>query len=162
MMLKNITNQAATFSFGYTHVMEMGKPLVTEWNILETKEQRECYAKHFTEADLKGLRTVARQYANSTRCAIKLKDIDNIFAEQYILTQGLRHGDLDETECCKDCSYDEILKFNCKVISQVAHKSMDCRRLEQPMQFQHDHINSTEALMKCVNHQSYYGRGIRV
>lgn len=164
---RQIENQATNFSVGDTLLMEMGTPLVAGWGILQTPAQRECFAKHFTEADLHGLRTIARQYANSTRCITKMEGVgrDNVYAEQYIITKvGLRHGDFDNAQCCHDsdaggdggdggninCTYSDVLEFNCNIVSQVAHKPLVCHE-EGSVPFPHDHINTTEAIMKCVD-----------
>lgn len=153
--LKEVKAQATNFSLGTTLVMEMGRPLLAGWGVIGTKVERECFATYLTEADLHGFRTIARQYANSTRCISKMEGVgaDNIYVEQYIISQaGLRHGDFDNVECCEDCSYADALEFNCEIVSQVAHKSLICEGsdLDQPVRFPDDHINTTEAVMKCV------------
>ena len=156
---EQINNTLLDFSVGYTHVMEMGVPLLKGWGILHTEEDRKCFAKHFTDADRHDLRMIAHQYAsNHEGCKIKMKPMtdksvrtDNIYAEQYMIMKGgLRHGDFDNSHCCPDCSYEDLITFNCKTVSQVANQWLDCSSDEGPEKFLNKHINVTEAIRDCA------------
>jgi len=151
------------FSVGYTSIVELAKPLIPSWlkNTANEKKQRSCFASYFTDADLEGLRIVARQYANYSPSPIVMykkgwKDTtDNIYAEQYILTKaGLRHGDTDMVQSFNNFTYEEALKENCQVVSKVAHIAMNCSlefSVENPIHFPDDHINIAEATSNCIN-----------
>ena len=153
---------ASNFSLGYTSVVELGKPLITTWmkhNANTFLDKRKCFARYFTDADLEGFKFIARQYANMSSSPKLLGPesgyIDNIFAEQYILTKaGLRLGDLDSYETCKKCSYKKAVKHNCKIVSRVVFKDLKCslaNSLKNPVKFPDDHINVTKAFMNCID-----------
>ena len=159
---------ASNFSLGYTSVVELGKPLITTWMKIYIKknfekfffqDRRKCFARYFTDADLEGFKFIARQYANMSSSPKLLGPkkgyIDNIFAEQYILTKaGLRLGDLDSYETCKECSYEKAVKHNCKIVSRVVFKDLECslaNSLKNPVKFPDDHINVTEANINCID-----------
>jgi len=174
-MLKNGTklyDLALNFSTGFTSVVELGKPLATEvlWGREKgTKhgnkhmchtERRKCFASHFTDADIEGFKTVARQYANYSKGPLLLRrsgqnlNTDNCKAEQYILTAaGMRHTDLDMTYLSKKITYHKALEINCAVLRDMIHDdNLNCSAVERSeIPLPDYHINSTDAFNKCSN-----------
>ena len=161
---------ALNFSIGFTSVVELGNPLAKEalWSteVATNKnghrhmcyiEKRKCFATYFTDADIEGFKTVARQYANYSYTPLvmrqpKRQNTDNCKVEQYILTAaGMRHADLDMVYPCEDCSYEEALEINCSVLRNVIHdESLNCSAVERStISYPDHHVNGTEAFNQC-------------
>jgi hypothetical protein len=145
---------ASDFSVGHTSVIEMGKPILASWNIpIPTKSS--CFKGYFTPRDVEDFRNIARRYANYSDSPIVLTKLeerglnanitigmrtDNSYPQQYIVRKSGRgtpgnifHTDLDMAVVCKHlyknhiCQVDNILKVNCKVISDLTGiPSLDC------------------------------------
>ncbi|OEU06997.1 hypothetical protein FRACYDRAFT_252630 [Fragilariopsis cylindrus CCMP1102] len=150
----DITKLASDFSVGHTSVIEMGKPILASWNIpIPTKSS--CFKSYFTPRDVEDFRNIARRYANYSDSPIVLTKLeerglnanitigmstDNSYPQQYIVRKSGRgtpgnifHTDLDMAVVCKNlyknhiCQVDNILKVNCKVISDLTGiPSLDC------------------------------------
>jgi len=160
------------FSIGYTLVIELANPLLSDWGMIEGKRGRKCFSKYFTSADLEAFRTIARQYSNYTPIPLILYPdmitaskkgkkgehigtTDNIYPEQYIISKaGLRHGDLDQVTKCKNCTYESALELNCGVVSRLANNNLNCtlahsQEILTHFPFPDVHINATEAIKQC-------------
>jgi len=167
----NLSDLALNFSIGFTSVVELGRPLATEmlWKresatkngrkYMCYTEKRKCFASHFTDADIAGLKTVAHQYANYSKSRLLLLaprniNTDNCNVEQYMLTAaGMRHGDLDMTFAVKNYTYERALEINCSVLRDLTHDdNLNCSAVEHSaIPFPDYHINSTEAFNHCNN-----------
>ena len=196
MRMKNSTSD---FSIGHTCVLELGKPILASWNIPIPNDSR-CFKGHFTPRDVEDFKNIARRYANYSDSPIVLTTLrkralnnniakgewtDNIFPQQYIVRKGARgtpgtifHTDLDMAVVCKNlykkhiCQVDNILKVNCKVISDLTGiPSLDCSfpfhntsdtsvtntitpktspAVSTDAYGYTDRINTTRAMAKCV------------
>lgn len=154
-----LTKIASNFNEGYTSFIELGKPFLSEWREGEVKF-RKCFASFFTAADVESFRVIARQYAAYKDSPMVLGKptiyfTDNIWVEQYILAKaGPRHVDLDMLDECKNCTYNEALKFNCAIVKDVVFQNdIDCSlaySLDNPVLNFDDHINATEAELQCI------------
>jgi len=167
----NLSDLALNFSIGFTSVVELGRPLATEmlWKresatkngrkYMCYTEKRKCFASHFTDADIAGLKTVAHQYANYSKRRLLLLppwniNTDNCNVEQYMLTAaGMRHGDLDMTFAVKNYTYERALEINCSVLRDLTHDdNLNCSAVEHSaIPFPDYHINGTEAFNHCNN-----------
>ena len=151
---------------GLSYVIQSGQPLVTKWEGRKNNDQmfRQCLASYFTSADLENFRSIARQYAaipdHRLFFAKPGKWNSHVFAEQYALMDGpvgIRHIDLDDLYKCQNCSFDEVLEFNCETVRRVTFTpKLNCSEgysLKHPVKDMNDHINSTEANAKCAMHR---------
>jgi hypothetical protein len=141
---------ATNFSQGYTSVLEFGTPLLPGFGPLTgTKKFLQCFARYFTEADLEGFRTVARQYAagytsyyyntSTKQQEQKPKHVrlllgepghttDNKYPQNYIISKaGLRHADLDMVIRCEAGKTFDNEKYNCTYQTVLDH---NCRILQ--------------------------------
>jgi len=156
------------FLVGYTSVMELGQPLIKTWLTEETmtsrdiNKYRKCIAQQFTSDDLEDFRVIAKQFAGHLPHPYLLRpyndpDTDNIYAEQYILSNaGICMGDMDMVHECDKCSYEQALEINCEILRRVTfQEDLDCAATSlavaaDSLEKQPIHINMTEAHATCV------------
>ena len=144
-----IQNHSSSFEVGYTSIVELGRPLLSSWDLLD----RKCFAKYFKPKDIEDLINIARRYAFYTNKPIllgrfhfekdgpKLRTTDNIFPQQYMTRVGghdegsINHIDLDMTVLGREhyggdnkyCTPKNVLKLNCKIISKLTNiRDLDC------------------------------------
>jgi len=161
---EDIEKSANDFTIGYTSIIALAEPLLSEWKqAIIYGKRRKCFASHFTDEDIEGFRTIARQYANYSKYPLTLvspgknmkygSKSDNQYAENYLLTKaGIRHGDLDSLYPCEKCSYEEALQINCNSVNWVAKISLNCSTSLLPnetLQIKDGHINHTKAETYC-------------
>jgi len=144
---------------GYTSIIELGKILIPTMGGKEMDMNfRQCFASHFTDADLENIRSIARQYASYPESPLLFHDPEikshNACAEQYVVVDaGIRHVDLDQIFLCKDCTYDKALEINCRTIRVLSHRpDLNCTlaySLEHPVNNMSIHINARETHLEC-------------
>ena len=156
-----IKENAADFRLSFTWFSEIGKPLITEWyKFTEDDSFRECFASHFTDADIEDFRTIARQYAVGYEgFHMILQKIgfptDNIYPQQYIIADaGIRHADLDTVYPCEECTYEEALLINCSVMKRLLFSdTLDCSfefSARNPPTDPSKHVNVDKAYLQCI------------
>ena len=161
---EDIEKSANDFNIGYTSIIALAEPLLSEWKQgVSFGKRRKCFASHFTDEDIEGFKTIARQYANYSKYPLTLEDYagkklkhgfnsDNKYAENYLLTKaGIRHGDLDCLYPCEECSYEEALQINCASVSNVAKIPLNCSTSlpNETLQIKDGHINHIKAESYC-------------
>jgi hypothetical protein len=155
-----VKENAADFRLSFTWFSEIGKPLITEWHKFTTEDSfRECFASHFTDADVEDFRTIARQYAVGYEgFHMILQKIgfptDNIYIQQYIIADaGIRHADLDAVYPCEECTYEEALLINCNIMKHVLFReNLDCSleySAKNPQTNPSKHVNVDKANLQC-------------
>jgi len=179
---QHVRDNLYNFSVGYTAVVELGKPLLPSWKMRD----RKCFAEFFTERDIEDIRNIARRYANFSKRPILMAPVghysDNIFPQQYMTSIGggeregrIHHIDLDMVHTCKEegehieknCTVDEVLEVNCKVMSFLTNiPNLDCSFNQssssvsgktkthvlpsQVSNYNIGRINATHALSECT------------
>jgi len=159
--LKNIAKDFA--AGGTASLIELGQPLITTSGTgykNKTDEYRECFAKHYTEADVENFRTIARQYAGYPDYPLLFVDPSHsynshIYAEQYILViAGIRHTDLDDVFPYENHTYEEALEINCGTVGKATYRpDLNCtleHSLENPVEDMNLHIDVPQADSECT------------
>ena len=159
------------FTIGYTFVIEVATPLLAAWHYNGSWVDPNCFAQHYTEADVADLASIAHRYAALPEPLymgpIDINQTDNMYPQQYAITQtktgevaSIQHTDLDWIVPCRDhgpdkCTYKAALDYNCQVISQLVNRSLDCSETSTIMKGHgrnaaQPRINTTLAKLSCL------------
>ncbi len=153
------------FAVGYTFVIEFATPLLDGWHYNGSWVDPNCFAQHYTEADVADLASIAHRYAALPEPLymgpIQADKTDNMYPQQSATTHtktgavvSIQHTDLDWIVLCRDhgpdkCTYEAALDYNCRIISQLVNRTLDCSTLQDHNE-RAPRINTTLAKLSCL------------
>ena len=164
------------FKVHYTFLVEFATPLLEGWHTNGSWVDPDCFAQHYTEADVADLASIAHRYASLDEPLYMgptdITRTDNIFPQQYVTTHtasgevsSIQHSDLDLMVSCKDhgpnkCTYDAALDYNCRIISKLVNRTLDCSdaastKLQEHRSGGAPRINTTLAALSCLKEKGY-------
>jgi len=173
-----LKTQLTNFSIGFTSVVELGKPLVSSWDIYDKKWDifdTKCFADFYTETDIEDFRNIARLFANFSKSPTMLKingTSDNMHPQQYMTRIGgskegrIKLLDLDTLETCKkgeilrngeNCTFNTALNLNCEIMAELTNiPDLNCSlhisnstRTKPDAYFPNHGVNASHAIMEC-------------